>query len=139
MIKFKRLSENAKIPTKATEGAAGLDLYSTEEVSLLPGCTVVVPLGISSSFSSGIVGIVKDRSGLAIRGIHVHGGVIDSDYRGEWKVIIHNPLLAPVVIRKLDRIAQVVFMLRAPQVIPVEVDSLDDTERGEGGFGSTGQ
>ncbi len=121
------------------EGNAGFDLYATEEGSIAPGQREAVPVGISTSFSPEYYMRVAPRSGLAVKnGVDVLAGVIDSSYRGEWKVILHNTSQTYFHYEIGDRIAQAI-----PEKISTEefefVDSLLATERGAGGFGSTGR
>lgn len=121
------------------DGNAGFDLYATEEGIIAPGQREAVPVGISTSFSPEYYMRVAPRSGLAVKnGINVLAGVIDASYRGEWKVILHNTSQIYFDYGIGDRIAQVI-----PEKISTEefefVDSLLTTERGAGGFGSTGR
>ena len=125
-----------------TEGAAGLDLAAALDIpiALAPGERTAVPTGLALAIDRGFEGQVRPRSGLALRlGLTVANapGTIDSDYRGELKVLLVNLGTEPVVIEPGMRIAQLVI---APvtQAELVEVDALDETERGAGGFGSTG-
>jgi len=141
-INIKKVRENAKIPTYGTEYAAGADLYAcidNEEV-FAPGETKLIPTGISMAIPTGYVGLVYARSGLASkRGLAPANkvGVIDSDYRGEIFVALHNHSTEEKVIDKNERIAQIVI---APYLKAefLETEELDETSRGEGGFGSTG-
>ena len=121
-----------------TDGNAGFDLYATEEGSIAPNERMMVPVGICTSFSPEYYMRVAPRSGLAVKsGINVLAGVIDSSYRGEWKVILHNTSTTYFHFEIGDRIAQAI-----PEKISTEeftfVERLNDTERGAGGFGSTG-
>ena len=120
------------------DGNAGFDLYATEEGSIAPNERMMVPVGICTSFSPEYYMRVAPRSGLAVKsGINVLAGVIDSSYRGEWKVVLHNTSTTYFHFEIGDRIAQVI-----PEKISTEeftfVERLNDTERGAGGFGSTG-
>jgi dUTP pyrophosphatase len=120
------------------DGNAGFDLYSTEEGSIAPNERMMVSVGICTSFSPEYYMRVAPRSGLAVKsGINVLAGVIDSSYRGEWKVILHNTSTTYFHFEIGDRIAQAI-----PEKISTEeftfVERLNETERGEGGFGSTG-
>jgi dUTP pyrophosphatase len=128
-------------PRYETEGAAGLDLRADEAFALAPGERRVVPTGLALEIPPGHEGQVRPRSGLAAR----HGvamvnapGTIDSDYRGEVKVILVNLGREPVSFARGDRIAQLVVAPVARAVLEV-VDDLSDSRRGAGGFGSTGQ
>ena len=142
-LKIKKVSENAKIPFRATKGSAGMDLCACIDapLTLKGGETAVIPTGIAISLPSEEMGaFVFARSGLAIKhgiGLLNSVGVIDSDYRGEIKVGVINQISEPYTIEPGERIAQLVIMPVCP-LDPVEVDDLDDTARGEGGFGSTG-
>lgn len=141
-IRLKRLShgEGLPLPTYATDGAAGMDVVSAEELDLMPGQRHAVATGFAIAIPDGYEVQVRPRSGLALKhGITVPNtpGTIDSDYRGELKVILINHGDAPFPIRRGDRIAQLVI---APvqRAAFEEVDDLDATARGAGGFGSTG-
>ena len=143
-LKIKKLRENAKIPFRATEGSAGMDLYACidEPLTLAQGEKAVIPTGIAIALPSpGLGAFVFARSGLAIKhgiGLLNAVGVIDSDYRGEVCVGVINQLSEPYTINPDERIAQLVI-LPVSLIDPVEVDELDETERGAGGFGSTGK
>lgn len=142
-IKIKRLNKNAIIPTRATSGSAGLDLYACldKDETILPGCTKLIKTGIAISIEKDFVAYVYARSGLAVKkGITLANcvGVIDSDYRGEICVALHNISKEPYEIKNGERIAQLVIQkVEYPNI--VETDNLDETKRGEGGFGSTGK
>lgn len=142
-LKIKKVHENAKIPTRTTEGSAGMDLYACidEPITLNGGDKAVIPTGIAIGLDDIHYGaFVYARSGLAIKhgiGLLNSVGVIDSDYRGEICVGVINQIDKPYTIQPFERIAQMVIQ---PVEIPelVEVERLDDTVRGAGGFGSTG-
>ena len=141
-IQVKKLNEKAILPTYGTSEAAGADLYACieAEVTILPGRTVMIPTGLSMELPRGYAGLIYARSGLACkRGLAPANkvGVIDSDYRGEFIVALHNHGDQPQIIRYGDRIAQLVI---TPVFTPgfMEASQLSDTRRGEGGFGSTG-
>lgn len=142
-ILLKRLphGEGLPPPAYATEGAAGMDVVSAEDITLAPGARAAVATGFAIAIPSGFEVQVRPRSGLALK----HGvtclntpGTIDSDYRGEVKVILANLGQDPFPIARGDRIAQLV---PAPvqRAVLDEVAALDDTVRGNGGFGSTGR
>lgn len=138
MIKTKRLTSTATIPTRGSEKAAGLDLYADNEHTVLPNCVSVVPTGIAMAIPDGFVGLVWPRSGLACKyGVQTLAGVIDSDYRGELKVAITTCTKTTMSINQGDRIAQL-LIVPVSMLQCVEVGSLDDTGRGACGFGSTG-
>lgn len=129
-------------PRPATAGSAGSDLRAAvdTEIAIAPGERVLVPTGFRIAIPEGFEGQVRPRSGLALRdGISVPNapGTIDADYRGELQVILMNLGDAPFVVKRGDRIAQLVIA-PVPPVEIVEVEDLDETERGAGGFGHTG-
>jgi dUTP pyrophosphatase len=141
-VEVKRLPHGAglPLPAYATTGAAGMDVVSAEAVTIAPGGRHAVATGLALAIPQGYEIQVRPRSGLALKhGITVPNtpGTIDSDYRGELKVILINLGDEPFAIQRGDRVAQLVL---APVVQAVwdEVAELDATERGEGGFGSTG-
>ncbi len=137
-LKVKRLHPEAKLPVRKREGDAGLDLYSVEEVVLKPGQWVAVPTGIAVEIPEGHFGLIKDRSGLALKhALHCLAGVVDENYRGEIKVVLINLGNEEVKLEKGTRIAQL-LIVPYTKVEPVEVEVLSDTERGEKGFGSSG-
>lgn len=136
-----KFGEGAVSPTYATDGAAGMDLVSTAEVLLPHGVCQAVPTGVFLAIPDGFEAQVRPRSGLAVKyGVTVMNapGTIDSDYRGEVKVLLINHRDQPFIISPGDRIAQLVF---APvtRVALQPVEELPDTARGAGGFGSTGR
>ena len=143
-VKIKKLCENAVLPTYGSAGAAGADLYAClnqEELSIGKGETVLVRTGVQMAIPEGYVGLVYARSGLASkRGLAPANkvGVIDSDYRGEILVALYNQSGAAQTVKNGERIAQIVI---APYLKAdfEESDCLEETERGEGGFGSTGR
>lgn len=144
IFKVRRLRESAKLPFRATDGSAGMDLYACIDspVTLGAGEKAVIPTGIAIELPSAeLAAFVFVRSGLAIKhgiGLLNGVGVIDSDYRGEICVGVINQLAEPYTIAPDERIAQLVIM-PVSLITPVEAQSLDDTARGEGGFGSTGK
>lgn len=142
-INIKKLCEDAKIPTYGTNYAAGCDLYACtdEKISFNPRETKLIKTGIAMELPEGYAGLIYARSGLASkRGLAPANkvGVIDSDYRGEIMVALHNHTNEVKEIEAYERIAQLIV---TPYVKAVfnEVDSLDETERGNKGFGSTGK
>jgi len=139
-IAVMKLHPAARLPRYSTAGAAGLDLYACldQPTDVPPGAILLVPTGLAVAIPTGYVGLVRDRSGLAVAGLHTLAGVIDSDYRGEVKVALHNAAPVARSIHPGDRVAQM-LILRCPQVQVVELPELPPTERGEGGFGSTGR
>ncbi len=127
------------VPSHGSPESAGADLTASEAVTLAPGERAAVPTGIHVAIPPGHVGLVWPRSGLAVRhGIDTLAGVIDSDYRGEVKVVLVNHGREPFRIAPGDRIAQLLVQ-RVERAAFVSRETLPDTERGEGGFGSTGR
>ncbi|MEE8683362.1 MAG: dUTP diphosphatase [Coriobacteriaceae bacterium] len=141
ILPIKRLDEEVELPSYAYEGDAGLDLRSAEDVVLKPFERRLVSTGLAIAIPDGYAGFVQPRSGLALReGLSMANtpGLIDAHYRGELKVCAIN--LDPereIHITKGERIAQLVIQ-KVPRVSLMEVDSLDETDRGAGGFGSSG-
>lgn len=141
-VEFQRLSDTAKVPVKAHAGDAGFDLFADEDVTIKYGQTAIVATNIAIALPEGYVADIRPRSGLTSKtNIRVHYGTIDSNYRGNVGIIVENGAKAEysksVVIEKGDKIAQMVI-LPLPKVQMLEVDSLETTDRGTNGFGSTG-
>jgi len=141
-VRIKRLEhgEGLELPKYATEGAAGMDVLAAEDIVLEPGMRHAVATGLAMAIPSGYEIQVRPRSGLALKhGVSVPNtpGTIDSDYRGELKVIMINHGSEPFAIHRGDRVAQLV-LAPVTQARWDEVEELDETERGAGGFGSTG-
>lgn len=141
-VRVRRLAhgQGLDLPAYATLGAAGMDVVSAEDVTIAPGARHAVASGLALAIPFGFEIQVRPRSGLALKhGITVPNtpGTIDSDYRGELKVILINHGTEPFEIRRGDRVAQLV-LAPVTQASWLEVDELDETARGEGGFGSTG-
>lgn len=138
-IKVKKLSSSARLPERMHKGDSGFDIHASESLVLMHKDTVAVPTGISVEIPYGYEMQIRSRSGLAAKhGVFVLNspGTIDSNYRGEVKVILHNIGEHPFEIKVGDRIAQAVIM-PLPAVKFVEVATLSDTDRGSNGFGST--
>jgi dUTP pyrophosphatase len=134
----KRLHDDAILPTRGTAHAAGLDLYALEECEVPPAGGVLVPTGLSLCIPEGLYGRIAPRSGFSVStGLVVNAGVIDSDYRGEVKILFHNFTERPVKIFKGNRVAQLILEKIALLQV-TEVLDLTQTDRGHGGFGSTG-
>jgi dUTP pyrophosphatase len=141
-VKIKKLNEKAVIPTYGSDFSAGADLYSVSDGAITVGAgeTVLVHTGIAMEIPEGFVGLVFARSGLATKRSLAPAnkvGVIDSDYRGEIMVALHNHSGVPQTVEEGERVAQLVLV---PYIAAAfeEADELDDTARGAGGFGSTG-
>lgn len=142
-IRVKRLKENATLPTYGSAEAAGADLYACldGEVAIEPGMSAFIPTGLAMEIPKGCAGLIYARSGLACkRGLAPANkvGVVDSDYRGEFMVVLHNHSNQVQTICHGERIAQLVI---TPVLTPdyMETDELSDTVRASGGFGSTGK
>ena len=142
-IRVKRIKENAIMPTYGSAEAAGADLYAClgEPVTIQPGRSVFIPTGLAMELRRGYAGLIYARSGLACkRGLAPANkvGVVDSDYRGEFMIVLHNHGDVPQTIEHGERIAQLVI---TPVFTPgfTEVEELTDTQRSGGGFGSTGK
>ena len=137
-IKIKKVDSEAKLPNYAHPGDAGMDFFSNEEVFLKPGERRLISTGISMAIPEGYVGLMWDKSGIASKfGIKSMAGVIDAGYRGEVKILLHNLSEYDFQIEKGMKIAQMLIQ-PVEQKQLIEVDSLEETERNEGGFGSTG-
>ena len=142
-VSVKKLRDSAILPTYGSPEAAGADLYACldEKITIAPGESVYVPTGLSMEIPKGYAGLIYARSGMACkRGLAPANkvGVIDSDYRGEFIVVLHNHGNQAQTVDHGERIAQLVI---TPVLTPIfeEVDALSDTERSGGGFGSTGK
>ena len=142
IVKIKKLNENAKMPTYGSPYSAGADLYACIEsdITIEPNQTVLVKTGLAMELDCGYVALIYARSGLATkRGLAPANkvGVVDCDYRGEIMVALHNHSTEPHTVSKDERIAQMVI---TPYITAEfeEADTLSDTVRGDGGFGSTG-
>lgn len=139
MLRIQRIHPLAVLPRRATEDAAGYDLTTIQSCDIGPGETAILSTGLAMAVPDGTYGRIAPRSGLAAKySIGVGAGVVDRGYRGEVKVVLFNHGKDPVHIVTGDRIAQLVLeKIKCPRV--VECESLDDTARGSGGFGSTGR
>ena len=127
------------LPEYASAGAAGADLRASEAVDIAPGARAAVPTGLRLQIPPGHVGLVWPRSGLAVRhGIDTLAGVVDSDYRGEVRVVLVNHGDQPFHIAAGDRVAQLLVQ-RVERAAFTATTGIDDTDRGGGGFGSTGR
>lgn len=142
-VNIKKLDKNAIIPTYGSSCAAGADLYALTDapITIEAGATVLIHTGISMAIPDGYVGLIYARSGLACKRDLAPAnkvGVIDSDYRGEIMVALHNHGTSAQTIESGERIAQIVFTPYVAADFNV-TDELDSTDRGNGGFGSTGR
>ncbi len=138
-LKVKLLNKSAKLPEYIRSGDASFDLYSIEEVRIPKGKYRIIHIGIATEIPSGYFASIRDRSGLASKnGIHVLGGVIDSNYRGEWMVILSNLGEKSYKVEVGERVAQAQIQ-EVPKVTIKEVKKLSETVRGEKKFGSSGR
>ena len=138
-IKVKRLDESLPLPVYQTDGSSGLDLYASEDCLLAPGDFKMVSTGVALEIPSGYEGEVRARSGLASKfgiGVLNSPGTIDSDYRGEIKVILFNFSKEKFEVKKGNRIAQLIIS-KVEKVNLIEVKELESTKREDGGFGSS--
>jgi len=137
ILKTKKLNPEARLPTYGHVGDAGLDLYTTDTISVQPGERVIMSTGIAVAIPEGYVGLIWDKSGLAVKsGITVLAGVIDATYRGEIKVALLNTGKEVHEFSAGDKIAQ--MLIQNFESVTVEEGELDETERGANNFGSTG-
>ena len=138
-IALKKLSDNAVIPKFSTPGSAGFDLYSTERVEVMPNRIAMVPTGLSVEFDPDYALLILPRSGLAAKGLGIANspGLIDSDYRGEIKVLLYTMMDKSFIIEQGDRVAQGLLIAVTHPLFTLKTE-LSSTERGTGGFGSTG-
>jgi dUTP pyrophosphatase len=139
-LPIRRLHEGAVLPSRAYAGDAGLDLPAAEQLDLAPGTRATIGTGLAIALPAGIAGLVVPRSGLASKhgiGVLNAPGLIDSGYRGEVRVILHNHGSETFRVEPGMRIAQLV-LVAVEDVTLVEVDELPSSERGEGGHGSSG-
>jgi dUTP diphosphatase len=134
-----QVGRGGSLPEYSSAGAAGADLRASETVEIPPGARAAVPTDVRLQIPPGHVGLVWPRSGLAVRhGIDTLAGVIDSDYRGEVRVVLVNHGEAPFRVAPGDRVAQLLLQ-RVERAAFVAVPTIDETHRGGGGFGSTGR
>ena len=134
-VRVKLLSSNVTPPRSMTEGSGGFDLFSTHSAEVFTNDTVIISTGVALAIPSGWVGLIQDRSGLATKTVTHVGGVIDADYRGEVKVMLTSKHYRRFPAG--ERIAQIIFVPVLTEM--VIVDELDETDRGENGFGHTGR
>ncbi len=137
-LKVKKLHPDAKLPKYLRTGDAALDLYAVETKTILPNQRALIATGIAMAIPRGYVGLIWDRSGMAANhGIKSMGGVIDSNYRGEIKIVLHNLSDILFTVEKDTRVAQILIQPVEQKEI-IEVQEFEETVRGEDGFGSSG-
>lgn len=137
-LKVKRINKKAKLPNYSHQGDAGLDVFSVVDYNLKSQEIKAIPTGIKIAIPEGFVGLIWDKSGLALKGVHCLAGVIDSGYRGEVKVVMVNLSQQLFEIKKGMKIAQILIQ-PVMGVRVVEVEELEKTDRGAKGFGSSGK
>lgn len=136
-IKYKKTRKDAIVPTQAKIGDAGYDLYSLESIAIPAHCVIKIDTGLAFEIPEGYVGLIWDRSGMGSKGYKIHGGVVDSSYRGTIGVLVSNTSNDIKYIHYADRIAQILFQ-KIEQVEFLESENLSETTRSIEGFGSTG-
>lgn len=137
-LQVQLLDSTAKMPEKGNQLDAGIDIFTNESYTLQPGETHMFSTGIAASLPDGYVALIWDRSGLGSKGIHRLAGVIDSTYRGEWKIVLTNLTDTPYEVQTGDKIVQCIVQKFEPVDIQ-QAESLTDTSRGGKGFGSSGR
>ena len=138
-LKIKKLNQDAKLPSYAHKGDAGMDIFSCIDETLLPNERKTISTGISIEIPEGYVALIWDKSGLASKqGIKTMAGVCDANYRGEYKIVLLNTSSENFNIKKGDKIAQILIQPIENAEIE-EVKELNETERNDGGFGSSGK
>jgi dUTP pyrophosphatase len=137
-IQIKKLTDTAKVPAYAHEGDVGIDIFSDETVTIMPGQREQIKSGVAIQFEPGYAALVWDKGSIGIgKGLKVMGGVFDAGYRGDYTICLHNLSDQPQTIEQGDKIAQIVF--QKVEIADIElVDELSDTARGQGRLGSTG-
>ena len=138
VLSFKKLDPGATLPSRGSSQAAGLDIYSIEDVAIEPKDRALVRTGLAVAIPEGYYGRLAPRSGLATKnGLHVLAGVIDADYRGEVRCLLYNAGDETIHLPALSKICQLIIeKITTPTA--VWADEISDTDRGSGGFGSTG-
>lgn len=137
-LKVKKIHKDGKLPLYQHQGDAGLDVFSCIHCVLGIGETKPIPTGIKVAIPEGYVGLLWDKSGISLKGVHRLAGVIDSGYRGEVKVVMVNLGNEPFIIEKGMKIAQLLIQ-KVTEVKVTESEELEETSRGDKGFGSTGK
>ena len=137
-VPVRKVTPEAVLPTRAHADDAGMDLYNLDDFQLEPGQGRMIRTGIAMALPKGHVGMIADRSSMAKKGVKTAGGIIDAGYRGEIQIVLWNISPETHAFKKGERIAQLLIIPIATPAVR-EVDTLDDTTRGAGGFGSTGR
>ena len=137
-LSFKRLDSNAVLPTRGSSAAAGLDIYAIEDLTIQPGERVLARTGLAVAIPGGYYGRLAPRSGLATqKGLDTLAGVIDADYRGEIRCLLYNAGAEAILLPAQSKICQLILE-KIIRPTAVWADEISDTDRGSGGFGSTG-
>jgi dUTP pyrophosphatase len=137
-LKIKKLHKDAKIPTRAHHDDAGVDMYACGDATIMPGETVKIATGVAFEMPVGYVGLIWDKSSVGSQGIKTLGGVLDAGYRGEVFVVVHNLSSTSKTFTSGQKVAQ--MLIQQVELCEIEeVIELEDSLRGEGGFGSTGK
>lgn len=136
-LKIKKFHEDAKVPSFANDTDAGMDIYSIEDITILPNHRTLVRTGLGMEFPKGYAALVWDKGGIAKNGVTTLAGVGDAGYRGEYKIVLYNLSSKPYKIKKGQKIAQILIQkIFQPEIELVE--EMSDSKRGLGGFGSSG-
>lgn len=139
LLHVHRLTDTAKLPYKKHDEDAGFDLSSDEDFTIEPWSKYLVSSGICFTVPQGTYGQIAPRSGMSMKGVFVNAGVIDRNYTGEVKILLFNMTSEPLAFKQGDRVAQlIVKKIENPKVVDC-INGLQSTDRGSGGFGSTGQ
>jgi len=136
-LKIKKLDKGAKVPSFANDSDAGMDIYSIEDITILPNHRTLVRTGLAMEFPKGYAALVWDKGGIAKNGITTLAGVGDAGYRGEYKIVLYNLSSKPYKIKKGQKIAQILIQ----KIIQPEIElikEMSDSQRGSSGFGSSG-
>jgi dUTP pyrophosphatase len=137
-LKIKKVHVDAKVPTRAHHDDAGIDMYACGDVTIMPGETVKIATGVAFEMPVGYVGLIWDKSSVGSQGIKTLGGVLDAGYRGEVFVVVHNLSSEAKTFTSGQKVAQ--MLVQQVELCEIEeVTELEDSLRGEGGFGSTGK
>jgi dUTP pyrophosphatase len=137
-VLIKKLRDDTRVPTRAHHDDAGIDLYACGQHVVMPGQTVMIPLGVAFEIPLGYVGLIWDKSSIGSKSLKTLGGVVDAGYRGEVKVMVNNLGSESYVFENGHKVAQ--MLIQTVELCEVEeVDELSESVRGLGGFGSTGK
>lgn len=135
---IKRSDKTVNVPSRNHDNDAGVDIFSAEDIVIPSGEGRMIKTGLSLQIPKGHMGQINDRSSMGKKGLHIHGGIVDEPYRGEIKVIMWNYSKEAQIIAKNDKIAQII-LIPVSYLKPIEVEKLNETQRGDKGFGSSGK